>query len=65
MLATQISKSELKQFFQGLADMIDIEEIMERLYVLQKIHTGETDLNKGHPLLHNQLIERLSKKWQN
>jgi predicted transcriptional regulator len=65
MLATQISKSELEQFFQELPDMIDIEEIMERLYVLQKIHAGETDLKKGRTLSHNQVIERLSKKWQN
>jgi hypothetical protein len=65
MITTKISKSELEQFFQELPDIIDIEKIMGRLYVLQKIHAGETDLKKGHTLLHNQVIKRLSKKWPN
>ena len=64
MLAKQISKLELEQLFKELPEQIDIEEVMYRLYLLQKIHAGETDIQEGRVLSHTQVTERLSKKWQ-
>jgi hypothetical protein len=65
LAARKISKFELEKLFRELPDMIDIEELMYRLYFLQKINAGETDIKEGRTLSHTQVIGRLSKKWQN
>jgi hypothetical protein len=65
MLTKQIPKLELEKLVHELPEMVDIEEVMYRLYVFQKIQDGETDIQAGHLLSHTQAVERLSKKWQN
>jgi hypothetical protein len=66
MLAAKTnSKFELEKLFRDLPDMIDIEELMYRLYFLQKINAGETNIKEGSTLSHTQVIGKLSKKWQN
>jgi len=65
MPTKQISKSELKNIFKELPDKVDIEEVMYRLYLLQKIEAGESDIKEGKILSHSRAIKRLSKKWQN
>lgn len=60
-----ISKSKLETLFKDLPDSVEIEEVMYRLYLLQKIEAGETDIREGRILSHNDAMERLSKKWQN
>ena len=62
MLAQQIPKRELEQLVHELPDMIDVEDVMYRLYLFQKIQDGERDLQAGHTLTHAQALERLSKK---
>jgi predicted transcriptional regulator len=59
-----ISKSKLETLFKELPDKVDIEEVMYRLYLLQKIEAGETDIQEGRILSHSEAQERLSKKWQ-
>lgn len=59
-----ISKSKLETLFKDLPDQVDIEEVMYRLYLLQKIEAGETDIREGHTLSHSEAMERLAKKWQ-
>ncbi len=60
-----ISKSKLETLFKELPDEVDIEEVMYRLYLLQKIEAGETDVQEGRVLSHNEAMKRVSKKWQN
>ncbi len=58
-----ISKSKLEVLVKELPDNVDIEEVMYRLYLLQKIEAGETDIKEGKSLSHEEAMERLSKKW--
>ncbi|MBI5676453.1 MAG: hypothetical protein HZC48_11615 [Nitrospirae bacterium] len=60
-----ISKSKLETLFKELPENIDIEEVMYRLYLIQKIEAGERDIQEGRTLSHKDAMERLSKKWQN
>jgi len=64
MLTQQIPKLELEKLFQELPEMIDVEDVMYRLYVFQKIQEGEHDIQEGQTLSHPQALKRLSKKWQ-
>jgi len=59
-----ISKSKLEVLIKELPDNVDIEEVMYRLYLLQKIEAGEMDIQEGKTLSHEDALERLSKKWQ-
>ncbi|MBI5561458.1 MAG: hypothetical protein HY894_01195 [Deltaproteobacteria bacterium] len=60
-----ISKEKLKTFFKELPENIDIEDVMYRLYLLQKIEAGELDIHEGRRLSHENAKERLSRKWRN
>lgn len=60
-----ISKIKLEGFFKELPDDIDIEDVMYRLYLLQKIEAGEKDIQEGRLFSHKDVMERLTKKWQN
>ena len=64
MLTQQIPKSDLEQLIHELPDMVDVEEVMYRLYLFQKLQEGEQDIQTGRVLSHSQVFERLSKKWQ-
>ena len=60
-----IAKAKLETLFKGLPESVDIEEVMYRLYLLQKIEAGERDIQEGRTLSHKDAMERLSRKWQN
>lgn len=59
-----ITKSRLESLIKELPDEVDIEEVMYRLYLLQKIEAGEAAIREGKILSHDDAIIRLSKKWQ-
>ena len=59
-----ITKSRLEDLIKELPEEVDIEEVMYRLYLLQKIEAGETDVKEGKVLSHRDALARLSKKWQ-
>ncbi len=61
----EILKSKLEGLLKELPDKVDLEDVMYRLYVLQKIEAGEKDVTDGRTLSHKDAVERLSKKWQN
>lgn len=61
----EILKSKLEVLFKDLPDKVDVDEFMYRIYLLQKIEAGETDIKEGRTLSHKDAVERLSKKWQN
>ena len=60
----KISKSKIEVLLKELPDKVDTEEIMYRIYLLQKIEAGEADVKEGRILSHKDAIERLAKKWQ-
>jgi predicted transcriptional regulator len=60
-----VTKEKLETLIKDLPDTVDIEEVMYRLFLLQKIEAGEAAINEGKTLLHDDVIKRLSKKWQN
>jgi predicted transcriptional regulator len=60
-----ISKAKLKSIIHDFPDNMDIEEIMHRLYLLNKIESGEADIKSGNTVTHDEAVERISKKWQN
>ncbi len=57
-----ITKSRLENLIKELSDKEDIEKVMYRLYLLQKIEAGEAAIRDGKVLSHNDAIIRLSKK---
>ncbi|MBI3604721.1 MAG: hypothetical protein HY202_01690 [Nitrospirae bacterium] len=59
-----IAKSRLESLFKELPDVVDTEEVMYRLYLLEKIEAGETDIKEGKILSHTNAMKRLSEKWQ-
>jgi predicted transcriptional regulator len=61
----EILKSKLEGLLKELPEKVDIEDVMYRLYLLEKIEAGEKDIAEGKTLSHTDAIERLSKKWQN
>jgi predicted transcriptional regulator len=60
----QISKAKIETIIRALPDPVDIEEVMYRLYLLEKIEAGEADIQNGKVMTHDQAMERLSRKWQ-
>jgi hypothetical protein len=60
-----ITRSKLETLIKELPDTVDIEEVMYRLLLLQKIESGETALKESKALSHDDLVKRLSTKWQN
>ena len=60
-----VTKEKLETLIKELPDTVDIEEVMYRLYLLQKIETGEAAIDAGKTLTHDEALKRLSKKWQN
>lgn len=60
-----ITKEKLETLIKELPDTVDVEEVMYRLYLLQKIEAGEAAIKEGKTLSHDEAMKRLSKKWQN
>ncbi len=60
----QVSKAKIETIVRDLPDLVDIEEVMYRLYLLEKIEAGETDIRNGNIMTHAQAMERLSGKWR-
>ncbi len=61
----EILKSKLEGLLKELPEKVDMEDVMYRLYLLQKIEAGEKDVAEGRTLANKDAVERLSKKWQN
>ncbi|MHB8481312.1 MAG: hypothetical protein ACYDBV_01040 [Nitrospiria bacterium] len=57
-----IPKSRIENLRKDLPDEVDTEEVMYRLYLLEKIEAGEADIKGGKVLSHSEAMNRLSKK---
>lgn len=47
---------------QTLSDDSSYDDIMERLYFMQKVEAGHRDIEEGRVISHEEVKERLS-KW--
>ena len=52
-----IAKSRLEKLFKELPDVVDTEEVMYRLYLLEKIEAGEADIREGKILSHGDAMK--------
>lgn len=59
-----ITKAKLETFLEDLPEQVDTEEVMYRLYLLEKIEAGEADIAEGVTLLHEEVVQRLTRKWR-
>lgn len=58
-----ISKTKLETLVKELPKKVDIEEVMYRLYLLQKIETSEKSVRQGRTTKHRDVMKKLSKRW--
>jgi predicted transcriptional regulator len=59
-----ITKAKLETLLESLPEQVDTEEVMYRLYLLEKIEAGEEDIREGRTVTHEEAVQRLSRKWQ-
>ena len=55
-------KQNAIQVIRSLPDNTSYEDIMEKLYFLEKIDAGLKDIDSGNTLTHDEVKERLA-KW--
>ena len=58
----QIARQEVVNAMQTLPEHFDVEEAMYRLYVLDKIHKGQRDIEEGHTLTADELRREMD-QW--
>lgn len=56
------AKQEALEAIQRLPDIVDFEEIVYRLYVLNKIHQGMQDIEAGRTISHEDLVREIE-RW--
>lgn len=59
---SQSAKQEALEAIRRLPDNVDFEEIVYRLYVLNKIHQGMKDIEEGRALSHEELRREIE-QW--
>ena len=62
MQSAMLTKTELIQSIETLPDRINIEDIMERLFLLAKIEKGCQEADDGKTVS-NEEAEKLMKRW--
>ncbi|MCP5014681.1 MAG: hypothetical protein GY938_05280 [Ketobacter sp.] len=62
MQPLQTAKQEAIEAIQQLPDNVDLDEIVYRLYVINKIHQGMQDVEAGRTISHEEL-KREIEQW--
>ena len=57
-----IAKQQVLELLKELPEEVDIDDIMYRLYVRQKLDAAEKDLHDGAVISHEEVIKETS-KW--
>jgi len=60
--ATTTAKEEVMEFIRDLPDNFTFDEIMQELYVLERLKTSEQDIQEGRFFTDEQFKERF-KQW--
>lgn len=61
-MQTHTAKQEALEAIQRLPDNVGFEEIVYRLYVLNKIHQGMEDIEAGRTITHEELVREIE-QW--
>lgn len=59
----QIARAAIESYVSTLPEIVESEDVMYRLYLLEKIEAGERDIQAGRFISHNEASERLAGKW--
>jgi predicted transcriptional regulator len=57
-----IAKQKVFELIKDLPEEVDIDEIIYRLYLRQKLESAEKDVREGRLVLHEEVIKETS-KW--
>ncbi|MDA8339005.1 MAG: hypothetical protein M0Z70_06875 [Nitrospiraceae bacterium] len=57
-----IAKQEVFELIKDLPDEVDIDEIIYRLYLRQKLESAEKDVREGRLVSHEEVVKETS-KW--
>lgn len=57
-----IAKQQVFELIKDLPEEVDVDEIMYRLYLRQKLETAEKDVRKGRIISHEEVVRETS-KW--
>ena len=60
-----IAKRQVLELVKDLPDEIDIDELMYRLYLRQKLETAEKDAREGLLVSHEEVIKETSAWFKN
>jgi hypothetical protein len=60
----QLARTAIESCIATLPDVVDVEDVMYRLYLLEKIEAGEKNILDGKTIAHENVVERLSSKWR-
>ncbi len=58
-----ITRQELADMVQSLPDAIDVEELIYRIYLKEKLARAEQDLASGRMLTHEAVKDRIA-SWR-
>ncbi|MBV1914432.1 MAG: hypothetical protein KUG72_03545 [Pseudomonadales bacterium] len=61
-MQTQSAKQEALLAIQQLPDSVDFDDIVYRLYVINKIHQGMEDIENGNVISHDDLKHEIE-QW--
>ena len=57
-----MQKEKVRQILDGFPEEIDVDALMEKLYLLEKIETSERELANGEGIPDEEIEERLG-QW--
>lgn len=57
-----IAKQEVLELIKELPDEVDVDEVIYRLYLRQKLESAEKDVREGRLVLHDEVVKETS-KW--
>jgi predicted transcriptional regulator len=57
-----ITKKQVLEIVKDLPEEVDIDEIMYRLYLRQKLEAAEEDVREGRVVSHEEVLKETS-KW--
>ena len=57
-----MQKEKVRQVVEDFPEEVDVDALMEKLYLLQKIETAERELSNGEGIPDAEVEERLA-KW--
>ncbi len=57
-----IAKQQVFELIKDLPEEVDVDEIIYRLYIRQKLETAEKDVREGRIISHEEVVRETS-KW--